>query len=324
MPELAVAVCACTYKRPEGLRALLAGVAALTFHDTAARLGAWPRLMVVIADNEGSEGARAICAGFHHPETMPIVYVHEPRRGIPFARNACLDHLPPNCDVFAFVDDDEVPAPDWLDQLLSAQAKTGADVVAGRVMPVFENGTPDWIAAGGFFGAPRRSYDLDMPRLDDLQELDRAATNNVLVRAVAVQGAGLRFDTTGFALSGGSDTLFFRTLRERGCLIVFARRAVVYDHIPASRANLRYMVRERFRIANINTIIDAVVAGRQRPQADRALDGAKHLGLALRRIAKTAVSKKRSKDRYAVGVFQMAHGLGIIAAALGFRYQHYK
>lgn len=324
MLDLSIAVCACTYKRPHGLRALLAGIAAMAFADTTARLGSPPRLTVVIADNEGSDQARAICADFHHPETMPIVYIHEPRRGIPFARNACLDHLPPNCDFFAFVDDDEVPAPDWLDQLLRAQAKTGADVVAGRVLPVFENGTPDWIAAGGFFGAPRRSYDLDMPRLDDLQELDRAATNNVLVRTAAAQSAGLRFDTTGFALSGGSDTLFFRTLRKHGSFIVFAKNAVVYDHIPASRANLRYMLRERFRIANINTIIDAVVAGRQRPQAGRALNGARHLGLALRRIAKTAVSKKRSKDRYAVGAFQMAHGLGIIAAALGFRYQHYK
>ncbi|MBL8660782.1 MAG: glycosyltransferase [Rhodospirillales bacterium] len=319
MAGLSLAVCACTYRRPAGLHALLEGLERQTFAAEPP-----PVLRVVIADNEGSDEVRAICAAFRERTGLPLTYVHEPRRGIPFARNACLDNMPTDCAFFAFVDDDEVPAPDWLDQLLEAQRRSGADVIAGRVVPVFAEGTPAWIAEGGFFGAPRRSYDLDMPKLRDLQELDRAATNNVLASAEPVRRLGLRFDTADFALSGGSDTLFFRTLREHGSRIVYAEGAVVHDHIPASRATLRYMFRERFRIANINTVIDAIIDGRPRPAPASALHGARHLGLAARRICKTAISKKRSRDRFAVGLFQAAHGLGMIAAALGHRYQHYR
>jgi succinoglycan biosynthesis protein ExoM len=318
MRGVSLVVCACTYKRTDGLRALLEGLERQTF-----AVGAPLALHVVIADNEGSEAVRAICAAFRECSGLPLTYVHEPRRGIPFARNACLASLPDDCEYFAFIDDDEVPAPDWLDQLLQAQRTSGADVVAGRVVPLFAEGTPTWIEDGGFFGAPRRLFDLDIPKRNDLQVLDRAATNNVLIRTAAVRHLNLRFDEA-FAFSGGSDTLFFRTLHEQGCRIGFAERAVVYDHIPAARASFRYMFRERFRIANNNVLIDALVDGRRRPAFGSALHGAKHVGLGARRLVKTLLSKKRPKDRFAVGAFHAAYGLGIIAAAFGFKYQHYK
>ncbi len=319
MNSLSIAICACTYKRPDGLRALLDGLARQTFADTPR-----PALHIVIADNEGSDQARQICADFERRSGIPLTYVHEPERGISFARNACLKRLPAECDFFAFIDDDEVPAPDWVDQLLHAQAKTGADVVAGRVEPVFDAGAPQWIADGRFFGSPRRSYDLDAPKLADLQELERAATNNVLVRASAVRQLGLEFDPE-LALCGGGDSLFFATLHKQECRIVFADRAVVDDYIPLSRANFRYVLFERFRWANVNALIDEKLGVRPVPSAAaRVGEGAKHIGLGFRRVWKTALSSKRSTDRFAVGAFQAAHGLGIIAAAFGFRYQHYK
>ena len=104
MTSPSIAVCACTYKRPEGLRALLDGLGRQTFADMPR-----PALHIVIADNEGSKQARQICADFERQSGMTLTYVHEPERGISFARNACLDHIPPACDFFAFIDDDEIP-----------------------------------------------------------------------------------------------------------------------------------------------------------------------------------------------------------------------
>ena len=49
-------VCACTHRRPEGLRALLHGLAAQRFAVLAR-----PRFDVLIVDNEGSEEAHASC-----------------------------------------------------------------------------------------------------------------------------------------------------------------------------------------------------------------------------------------------------------------------
>lgn len=313
-----VAVCACTHRRPQGLVALLEGLERQQFSVLPR-----PAIQTVIADNEGSTQTRQICDQFRERSGMRMTYVHEPERGIPYARNACLDHLPPDCEFFAFIDDDEVPAADWLEQLLLAQVRAKADVVAGKVMPILPEGTPSWIVSGGFFGSPRRWLELDVPHRQDLQVLECAATNNVLVRLEPVRLLGLRFETE-FAFSGGSDALFFRTLHKAGYGIAFAERAVVYDHIPASRATLRYMCRERFRIANNSVLIDAMLEGRSRPEHRRALEGLGQIGRGARRVAKTLLSGRRSADRLALGAFHTAYGLGIIAGALGYRYQHYK
>jgi glycosyltransferase involved in cell wall biosynthesis len=188
-PTLDVSVCACTYRRLEGLRALLQGLGALEFTEMRRA-----DLNVIIVDNGGSESARKICHEFEQKSSIPITYVHEPRRGIPQARNACLDHIAPTCDFFAFIDDDEIPDPNWLEQLLLTQARTGADVVRGCVEPILPDGSPTWIKDGHFFGWPRSHPDTGKSLLDDGQEIGSAATNNVLVRWSPVRDMGLRID----------------------------------------------------------------------------------------------------------------------------------
>ena len=140
MAEPYVTICACTYRRPEGLSALLGGLAAQRFAAVPR-----PRFDVVIVDNEGSSEAAAICAKAGPTTGLAVRYVQEPRRGISYARNTCLDHVARDAEFFAMIDDDEVPELDWLEQLLCAQARAGADVVRGAVVPVFPESAPAWI-----------------------------------------------------------------------------------------------------------------------------------------------------------------------------------
>ena len=68
-----------------------------------------------------------------------LVYAVEPRRGIPFGRNTAV-RTAGDVDFVAFLDDDETADPAWLVELLRVQRTTGADVVTGTVLPVFEAG----------------------------------------------------------------------------------------------------------------------------------------------------------------------------------------
>ena len=74
-----VSLCVCTYRRPVGLRRLLD--AAARVHTERVR-----RLEIVIVDNDPDGSARSTVDSI---EGMPFIvrYVHEPRRGISFARN---------------------------------------------------------------------------------------------------------------------------------------------------------------------------------------------------------------------------------------------
>ncbi|MCU0892937.1 MAG: glycosyltransferase [Rhodospirillales bacterium] len=316
-----VCVCACTYRRPEGLSAMLEGIGRQTF--AAMRR---PVLHIVIADNECSERTRDICDEFERRFDIPMSYVPEPRRGISFARNACLDNIPDGFDFFASIDDDEVPDPDWLEKLLEARAATGADVVQGAVVPTFPRGTPKWLVDGNFFGVPRRSWTGTTLHLHEYQELEFAATNNALVRVAAVNGLGLRFDPA-LALTGGEDSRFFRTLAAAGSRIVYAPRARVSETVPAERATAWYRLKLEFRIGYTRA---AQRAERKKRKPVRWLrqrwydSGPEKVVSGCGLLIRNGVRGQLDKDKALVAGMRIAYGLGQFAHAMGITYTPYR
>ena len=71
--------------------------------------------------------------------------------------------LEAGADAIVFIDDDEWPDVDWLAELIATQRATGADVVTGPVMPVFDDPAPTWVLAGGFFDRPRFPHNSTIP-----------------------------------------------------------------------------------------------------------------------------------------------------------------
>src|SRR5262249_45375236 len=151
-----VAVCIASYRRPQGLQALLGALQAQRFE------GPRPELVVVVADNDPAESARPVCDDARRWLSLPLCYVAEPRRGVASARNASLRGAS-GADWIAFVDDDELPEERWLDVLLRVQRETGADVVTGPVLPRFERAPARWIVEGGFLATPRWPTGTPLP-----------------------------------------------------------------------------------------------------------------------------------------------------------------
>jgi succinoglycan biosynthesis protein ExoM len=124
-----VAICIATHCRPLGLERLIRALAMLELTRCSPS-----SISIVVADNDPAGSARATCEALRGAIRWPIEYVHEPRRGIPFARNACVDGARRlGAELLAFIDDDEVPDPAWLDQLLLVIHDTGAGICTGPV-----------------------------------------------------------------------------------------------------------------------------------------------------------------------------------------------
>lgn len=319
--RLRLAICACTYRRPEGLSAMLDGIARQTFSTMPA-----PILHVVIADNECSDETREICVAFEQRSGVPVTYVGEPRRGISFARNACLDNVPDGFDFFASIDDDEIADPDWLERLLEAQAATGADVVQGPVIPSFPPGTPDWLVKGEFFGRPRRGWMGAPLHREEYQELDYAGAGNALVRVSAVSRLGLRFDPD-LALIGGEDSQFFRTMVAEGCRIVYAPRARVHETVPAERATVWYRLKLEFRIGYTRAAQGARRKKRKPMRWLRARwhdSGPEKIASGLGLLIRNGLAGRLDKDMALVGGMRIAYGLGQFAHAVGIDYAPYR
>lgn len=317
-------VCACTYRRPDGLRALLDGLAAQRFQAIPR-----PDIDVVIVDNEGSAEARAIVAAARDGAGLDVRYFHEPRRGIPHARNTCLDHVASDAVFFAMIDDDEVPDPDWLEQLLLMQARTGADVVRGAVVPVFPDDAPAWIRDGDFFGWPRRPSDSG-PALVDGAVLASASSNNVLVRAAPVRTLDLRFDST-LTFTGGTDALFFRQMKLCGHKIVYAAGARVREIVPPQRATFRYLWGVHYK-QGCNKMPrklrlekkDAGAWRTARMVVKRVPRECGEIGAGALAAGCSLLADRADKARISRGLFRIAKGLGGLAGLLGMRYAHYR
>ena len=242
---LRVAVCVITYQRPAGLRSLLQGLNALTFRGQA------PAIRCIVADNDPQGSARAVVEAVRAGFRWGLEFVVEPRRGIPFARNAVMRQALPDAEWIAFIDDDEVPRPDWLDQLLHAAEEYEADVVAGPVEPRFESEAPEWVVKGAFFARTVRPSG---------RWLDRSATGNVAFRAEILKKLNPWFDE-GMALTGGTDILFFRRVHRAGFRIVRAHDAVVTETVPESRMNAGWIWRRAFRYGAATTRIELSLRG---------------------------------------------------------------
>jgi hypothetical protein len=255
---------------------------------------------------------------------MPLTYIHEPQRGISYARNACLKNTPANTAFLAMIDDDEIPAPEWLEQLLLVQAETNADVVYGPTLPVFHANVPAWIVKCGYFKKPRHPGTLV-----DRQPVTSAATCNVLLRASMLCHLNIQFDAA-LALSGGEDKRFFQQLRDAGYRFVWAAHAQVWETIPPSRACWSYMWRAAFRSGNLRLFL------RLRRQPPRSLgerasiviptcvEALKAISAGILSLGSFLLPGLATKERAVLRVFQIAFGLGMLFSLFGFKYEQYK
>lgn len=226
-----VAICLTTFERPGMLRQLLTGISKLEFAKTLR-----PDIFLVVVDNDSAASAEPICDAVQVP--WPVQYVIERQRGISYARNRAIREAV-GADFIAFLDDDESPTPDWLDKLLSTQARFHADVVCGPVLPNFASDVPRWVKAGGFF---------DRKIVGSGQPLETCTTGNVLI-STKVFSAVPGFDER-FALTGAEDTHFFLRVRRGGFRMVSSADAIAYEHVSASRANLPWILRRAYSTGN--------------------------------------------------------------------------
>ena len=236
-----VAVCVITCKRPEGLKRLLNGLNKLSFNKCFNT-----QLEIIIVDNDVDGSARSVCESFELQLKWSIKYCIEPNRGIPYARNKSLACVEDDADFIAFIDDDEVPDSNWLDELLYNQKIYDADVVSGPVMPYFSEAVPEWILKGKFF---------ERPYYPTGSVLNKAATNNTLVCSKVFKNMNSFFDER-FALNGGDDLHFFMRVHRAGYKIVRSNEALVYEWIPKSRANAKWILQRAYRLGNTYSLCE--------------------------------------------------------------------
>ena len=304
-PALPVCIAICTFRRNAQLATLLEQLTALTFDR-----GPAPALGVLVVDNAPEGGAAAVIDGRAWP--WPVEYVHLGASSISAGRNEVLDRVQGRAPLLALLDDDEVPAPGWLDELLAVRRETGADMVVGPVVPILPDGAPSWAEEGDLF---------DLPAFPDGARLDEGITGNALLVVERVEALGLRFDEQ-LGVAGGEDQLFFRTAVHRGADVRFAARAVVHEPVPADRLTWRYLLRRELRKGNTLGLLDRGAPGWPPPHPWlRVAKASLWFGRGMWRLGRGALLGA-PLDRL-VGLTQVSRAVGMVLGLAGRRFDLY-
>jgi len=226
---LTASVAICTHERPEDLKRALAALNALR---------PAPLEKLVIDNAPSTEATRLVVEGF-----ADVRYVHEPERGLNVARNRALRTA--RGDVVAFVDDDAVPEPEWLDGLMPNFQSPRVVCVTGLTLPMaLDTEAQELFEAHCTFvrGFRRRMFDGQIDNPLAVGPVGAGANMAVLrEEALRLGGFDERLDGGRPTRSGGDHEMFTRMLRA-GNRIVYDPAAVAWHRHRRTMEELRQTV----------------------------------------------------------------------------------
>ena len=219
-----IAVCVCTYKRPQMLQRLLND---LSVQETDEAF----EFSIVVMDNDPSQSAKPVVSAFATQASVPVTYGAEPRQGICLVRNRAIEHADGN--FIAFIDDDEFPDSRWLLELFRTCNVDGVDGVLGPVLRHFDEQPPQWVIKGNFERRPRHATGFVI----DWRE---GRTGNVLLKRGSFEAGEPPFDTN---FHRGGDVDFFRRMTAKGRVFIWCDEAVVYEVVPPARWTRSFLLK---------------------------------------------------------------------------------
>ena len=228
-PAIQVSVVIPTQRRLSGLETAARSVAAQSGVD------AW-RIELLVVDNDQVPSARVVAERLDAEAPFPVVYVHEPRAGVAFARNAAMAQA--RGAFVAFLDEDEEAHADWLAALLSAQARFDADVVFG---PVRGRLPPDAARHRTYL---ERFFSREGPTEGGLID-HYYGCGDSLIRVAALPNPRQPFGAERNHI-GGEDDLLFGQMKARGARFAWAPDAWVWEDPAPGRLSLRYTLARAF------------------------------------------------------------------------------
>jgi glycosyltransferase involved in cell wall biosynthesis/GT2 family glycosyltransferase len=162
-------------------------------------------------------------------------------RGLSDARNTGVRAA--HGDIVAFLDDDAVASPQWLERLAAAYADPGVVAAGGAVVPRWETGRPRWFPAefDWVVGCSHSGMPATRSRVRNLVGAGMSFRREVLEAAGGFSTALGRIGTKPVGCEE-TDMCIRATAADAGATIVYDPAAVVDHAVPPARATLRYFV----------------------------------------------------------------------------------
>jgi glucosyl-dolichyl phosphate glucuronosyltransferase len=237
-PAVDATILICTYNR------------AAFLDDTLDSLAQTPRdpgfsWDVIVADNNSTDGTRAVVERWMHRFPVPIRYLFEGRQGKSNALNSGMAAA--RATVIVFTDDDVYVRPGWLAEAVAPLlARDDIDYTGGPVSPVWGCARPGWLDEKGNLGGTIAVKDHgDTPFIFEEQRKTPLGVNMAVRRRLIERIGGFRPDLgrNGTSLLGQEQAEFFYRSREAGARGLYVPSMRLDHLVPASRLTRSYFRR---------------------------------------------------------------------------------
>jgi succinoglycan biosynthesis protein ExoM len=223
---MSVSIIIPTFQRPGGLRAALTSVMAQSRQPDE----------LIVVDNSADGSARQTTRNIEAVARFPVTYVHEPKPGVSNARNAGLAVASKR--YVAFLDDDEIASPGWLEALLNTARQFNAPVVFGPLRGETEN--LDDLR----YRLARRLYSRCGPSEDGTLSEPFGCGNSLFDRE-AFDLPSIAFDPA-LNETGGEDDAFFADLETQGAQFAWSAKALAIETVDNTRTKWTHVLARSF------------------------------------------------------------------------------
>lgn len=200
---------------------------------------------IVVVDNNCTDNTSEVVKKFFARPNFR--YVFEPTAGQSFARNTAIASSIGK--IILWTDDDVQVEKDWLNQMLACHNTLHADVVFGKVKPLWEKKKPNWYSQDfdGRFAILDLGDDIRITTDQSGYGVNHSARREVYDRIGLYRtDFGIRPIPTVATLKsnatagGGEDSYFFEQAHLHGLRVAYCGPAVVRHVIPVERCQKRF------------------------------------------------------------------------------------
>lgn len=242
-PWPSVTVCICTHNRPRYVRDCLNGLA---------RQSVGPDGFDILIVDSGSTGDVPAELAAMAADIATATLIRLDRPGVSLARNAGADAAERNSDYIAYLDDDAIPATDWIEQIrLSIAALGGVPaLLGGRILPVWEAPLPGWWPARlrgvlSIIEAEGEGVYRSQAVPGDLAPYGANMVVHIATMR-SVGGFGESVGREGDSLLSDEDVQLAWRLQDAGYAVCYQSRIVVHHQIQAGRLTPEWLLRRMY------------------------------------------------------------------------------
>jgi glucosyl-dolichyl phosphate glucuronosyltransferase len=241
-------VCICTHDRPQYVSDCLDGLR----RQTTAR----DRFTILLVDRASSPTAARELDGLASANQARLIRLDQ--RSISLARNA--GAWAARTPFIAYIDDDAIPADDWVEAILSAIAQPGRSpaLIGGRILPKWEAPLPPWWPASlrGVLSIVEHEGCGEYRTAAVPTDLEPYAANMVVhvLSLLATGGFDCAVGSFGHTLLSDEDVQLAWMLQDAGYSVRYDSRIMVHHQIQACRLKPAWLL-SRLYWQGVSTVL---------------------------------------------------------------------